>query len=171
MVVVSCSSKEKKTGNAYKKKVPMWGASWRAVSLWPRDDCSELHSPGSLQQAEEGPCCMGWPTDAVKSPLGSDVQMVLFWAPVCQPEPRWELQLQGAVTDNQGERASRKPGEKCGRDSSPELILLVVLSVLHKTAMKLKAKHGLSSCNTSFLDSGSCAFSALTWLFTSPAAS
>lgn len=58
--------------------------------------------------------------------------MVLFWGPVCDLETLWELQNQGAITDNQEEGAPRKSGKKCGSDSSPELILLVALSVSHK---------------------------------------
>lgn len=50
VVVGFCSGKGIKIVNAHKKKVLLWGASWRTVSLWPHDACSELHSPGSLQQ-------------------------------------------------------------------------------------------------------------------------
>lgn len=52
----------------------------------------------------------------------------------------WELQLQGAVTDSQGQGVPRKPGKKCGRDSSPELILLVLLLVPHKRDTEVESK-------------------------------
>lgn len=103
----------------------------------------------------------------LKSPLGSVVHMVLFWVPVCDLETPWELQLQGAITDSHREGAPRKPGKKCGRDSSPELILLIVLLVSHKRYWSWKQSIALS-WNTALLDGGVCAFSALTWLFMSP---
>lgn len=71
------------------------------------------------------------------------------------------LQCAGVIPENQGEGAFRKTDKNCGRDSGPEVTLLVVLLAPHEI-LKPKAKDMLSSWNTSFMDRRSCLNSDMT---------
>lgn len=167
VVLLSCSCKEIKIVNAYQKKVSLWGASWRAVSLWLCEDCPELHSPDSLQQAEEAPCCMNWPMGAeVPSGVWCANGAILStsmrpWDPLGAAAPR-------CYNGWPRGKSPQKARQGISGDSSPELIILVVLSVSNKRDTEAESKAYPLPRNTSFLDSGLCAFSALTWLFVSP---
>lgn len=164
VVVISCSCKEMKIENAYKKIVPLWGGSWRAVPLWPRDDCSELHSPGSLQQA--GPCCMSWPRGAeVPSGVWCTNGAVLStsmwpWDSLGAAAPRcYNWQPKGRSP----QKARQEMWQGLQSRADPPCS---ALSSSQKRYWSWKQSMA-SSWNISFLDSSSCAFSALTWLIMS----
>lgn len=137
VVVGSYLGKGMKIVNAHKKKVLLWGASWRAVSLWPHDACSELHSPGSLQQAIWA-ACRYW-----RALWG----LVYKW---CYFEYHYvTLRLSGScrskvlviawLWEPKG-RSPQKARQRCARDSSPGLIPVGVLSVPHETDTEAASK-------------------------------
>lgn len=77
MVVGFCSGRGIKIVNAHKKEVLLWGASWRAVFLLGK--WCLLRAPQPCLPATGYMSCL-------QGPLGSGVQMVLFWIPLCDLE-------------------------------------------------------------------------------------
>lgn len=130
------SGKGIKTVNTHKNKVLLWGAIWRAVSFWPHDACTKLHNPGSLQQGIRTAyrcwralwvwCTNGAILNTTMWPWGSGTRSskVLVIAQPWEPKGRSPLEAR----------------QRCGRDSSPRLIIVGVPSIPHKTDTETENK-------------------------------